>query len=103
MKNKILKFLIGILVLIIMAAGMVYSAPNARAAPAGPESVIAWNSIMLRTVITVGQQPPPPSFVYATYVQTAVYNAVIAIEGGYQPYKSNIARDPSASVDAAVA
>ncbi len=103
MKNKIFKFLIGILVLVVMAAGIIYSASNARAAPAGPGAVTAWNAIMLRTVITVGQQSPPPSFVYATYVQTAVYNAVVAIEGGYQPYKSNIARHPGASVDAAVA
>jgi hypothetical protein len=41
--------------------------------------------------------------VYGAYVQAAVYNAVIAIEGGYQPYKSNLSSSPDASVEAAVA
>jgi PAP2 superfamily len=67
------------------------------------EALTTWNAIMLRTVITNGQQSPPASFVYGAYVQAAVYNAVVAIEGGYQPYKSNLPRSPSASVEAAVA
>ena len=40
---------------------------------------------------------------YLARVQAAVYNAVVAIEGRYQPYKSSLARRPGASVDAAVA
>ena len=51
----------------------------------------------------VGPQPAPASFVYAAYVQAAVYNAVVAIEGRYQPYESDIAPRPDASVEAAVA
>lgn len=97
------KPMIALLLIAVLANTMARPPKIARAAAAGPGSVIAWNAIMLRTVITVGQQPPPPSFVYATYVQAAVYNAVVAIEGGYEPYKSNIAHVPGASVDAAVA
>lgn len=74
-----------------------------RAASTGSASVIAWNAIMVRTVVTNGQQSPPASFVYGAYVQAAVYNAVVAIEGGYQPYKSALSSSPGASVDAAVA
>jgi hypothetical protein len=98
-----IKYVVGFLLIAALAVSIAKTATPARAAPAGPETVIAWNVIMLRTVITVGQQSPPASFVYAAYVQAAVYNAVVAIEGGYQPYKSNIAPHPGASVDAAVA
>lgn len=91
------------LLIAILAVTVTSPVARVRAAPAGPQSVIAWNAIMLRAVITVGGQPPPSSFVYAAYVQAAVYNAVVAIEGGYQPYKSEIAPRPGASVDAAVA
>jgi hypothetical protein len=104
MKNKILLTkIIGLFLTVVIAVTTYSPAWRARAAPAGPASVITWNAIMLRTVITVGQQPPPPSFVYAAYAQAAVYNTVVAIEGGYQPYKSTIAPQPGASVDAAVA
>ncbi len=104
MKNKILITKIISLLLVIVIAVTIYSPVwRGRAAPAGPASVITWNAITLRTVITVGQKPPPSSFVYATYVQSAVYNAVVTIEDGYQPYKSTITRRPGASVDAAVA
>jgi hypothetical protein len=69
----------------------------------GTNSIIAWNAIMLRTVITNGQQSPPASFVYGAYVQAAVYNAVVAIEGGYEAYESDLPLSPGASVEAAVA
>ena len=97
------KYVIGFLLIVVLVATITRPAATARAAPAGPEAVIAWNAITLRTVITVGQQPPPPSFVYAAYVQAAVYNAVVAIEGGYQPYKSQLTHQSDASVDTAVA
>lgn len=97
------KYIIALLLIVVLATTIANPWETARAAPTGSESVIAWNTIMIRTVITVGQQPPPPSFVYATYAQTAVYNAVVAIEGGYQSYKSNLDRHPDASVAAAVA
>src|SRR5512141_1627828 len=97
------KHLIGLLLIAVLAITISSAAARAQAAPAGPQSVITWNVITLRTVITVGGQPPPASFVYAAYVQAAVYNAVVAIEGGYQPYKSELAPQPGASVDAAVA
>jgi hypothetical protein len=91
------------LMIVVLAATLVRPAPKAQAAAAGTEAINFWNSIMLRSVVTVGQQSPPVSFVYASYVQAAVYNALVAIEGGYQPYKSTLAPKPNASVEAAVA
>ena len=99
MKTRIFNIICSVLLIGILVT------PTAavRAAPAGPDAVIAWNAIMVRTIVTNGLQPPPASFVYGAYVQAAVYNAVVAIEGGYQPYKSALPSSPSASVDAAVA
>ena len=76
---------------------------RAESVSSATNAVLAWNAIMLRTVITNGQQSPPASFVYGGYVQAAVYNAVVAIEGGYRAYQSSLPRDPSASTEAAVA
>ena len=103
MKTLLSKSIIGFLLLVVLAATSFHAAPTVRAAPAPPNAVVAWNAIMLRTVITLGRQSPPVSFVYASYVQAAVYNALVAIEGGYEPYKSNLPRTPGAAVDAAVA
>lgn len=98
-----IKYMLAALLIAVLAVTIASPAAPARAAPAGPQSVIAWNAIMIRTVITNGQQSPPASSVYGAYAQAAVYNAVVAIEGGYEPYKSDLARNPTASVDAAVA
>jgi hypothetical protein len=103
-QNKFLpKYMIGLLVIAVLVITISSPSATARAAPAGPEAVIAWNAILLRASITVGKQSPPQSFVYASYVQAAVYNAVVAIEGGYEPYKITISASPDASVPAAVA
>jgi hypothetical protein len=56
--------------------------------------VIAWNKI--------APHPPSAEFVYGAYVQAAVYNAMVVIEGGYQPYRSNILTCPGAFVDSGV-
>jgi hypothetical protein len=70
---------------------------------ASPDAVVTWNAIALRTAIQVARQNQPQSQMYLAQVQAAVYNAVVAIEGGYQPYKSQLTPQPDASADAAVA
>ena len=94
------KYAIGFLLIAVLAVTISRPVALAKAAPAGPAAVIAWNGIMLRLA---GPQPAPVGFIYAAFAQAAVYNAVVAIEGGYQPYESDIAPEPGASVDAAVA
>lgn len=100
MKKISTKYVIGFLMIAVLAVTITRPVALARAAPAGPATVIAWNAIMLRLA---GPQPAPAGFVYAAFAQAAVYNAVVAIEGGYQPYESDIVPQPGASVDAAVA
>ncbi|MGZ9236142.1 MAG: hypothetical protein ACXW4E_11515, partial [Anaerolineales bacterium] len=83
MKAKVgsTKYMIGLFLIAVMMATV--AGPVARAQAAGAtstkqSSVIAWNAITIRTVITLGGQPIPAAFVYAAYVHAAVYNAVVA-------------------------
>jgi len=48
-------------------------------------------------------RPPASSEVLHATIQLAVYNAVMAIEGGFQPYGSPVSAPPRADVRAAVA
>ena len=71
--------------------------------PAPPGAVIAWNAIAQRAAITVAKQYQTQSMIYIAFTQAAVYDAVVAIEGGYRPYVLKVGRKPGASLDAAVA
>src|SRR5262245_441964 len=76
----------------------------APAAPqASPAAVITWNNIALQSVVTVARLFMPESVVYVALEQAAVYDAVVAIEGRYQPYQLHQRHRPHASVDAPVA
>lgn len=66
-------------------------------------SVIAWNDTALGAVVATAGQSPPHSLVTMALVQAAVYDAVVAIRGGYAPYIAGLEPAPDASVDAAVA
>src|SRR5687768_6772018 len=103
MKKISKNFIVGFILIAVLAVNFASPAAPARAASSGRDVINAWNQITIRTVATMGGQPPPASFVYGAYVQAAVYNAVVAIQGGYAPYKSDFAPQPGASVEAAVA
>jgi hypothetical protein len=70
-------------------AGVVLSAVVAASAPAktgaSPQVVLDWNATAAATVVASGK-PQPESMVYVGLTQAAVYDAVIAIERGYEPY-----------------
>src|SRR3954463_6848947 len=69
--------------------------------PALPNTVQQWNKIAEDTVVTSGAFQGEGE-VYMSYTATAVYDAVVAIEGGYKPYGPAISAAPGASVDCAV-
>jgi hypothetical protein len=72
-------------------------------AAARADVVLDWNAIAVRTLIT--QAPPGVNpFAQARFmsiIQLAVFEAVNAVEGGYEPYLGTIASAPDASADAA--
>ena len=62
-----------------------------------------WNQIAADAIVVTGANAPASSGVLIAIVQLAVYDAVVAIDGGYRPYATSIAAPAGASVDAAVA
>jgi hypothetical protein len=76
------------------------SVTAADALPPG-NTVAQWNQIAEDTVVGVGMVTEE-GFIYMAYVSAAVYDAVVAIEGGFEPYGPAIDAPAGASVDAAV-
>jgi hypothetical protein len=74
---------------------------NAAAALPPGNAVAQWNQIAEDTVVGSGAYQSE-GFIYMAYASTAVYNAVVAIEGGYEPLDSTITAPAGASVDCAV-
>ena len=54
--------------------------------PAAADTVIAWNEHATDALIRTAGQTPPVSLLHLAMVHGAVYDAVNAIDGGYQPY-----------------
>jgi hypothetical protein len=69
--------------------------------------VTDWAEIIQPAVIKINDQgplrPPTSSEVLNTIIQLAMYDAAMAIEGGYTPYAASIPAPPGADVRAAVA
>jgi len=83
------------------------AAPNASAHVRGHHqhsaaSVLSWNETA-SAAYTTSKFSPPVFAVGMGYVQAAVYNAVVGIEGGFDQYKWHARAHRGASVDAAVA
>src|SRR6266508_2202502 len=74
---------------------------DASAALPPGNTVAQWNKIAEDAVVGSGTVATEP-FIYMAYVSVAVYDAVVAIEGGFEPYGPAIAAPAGASVDAAV-
>jgi hypothetical protein len=87
-----------------MALAVIATAGTRGAAGALPSgnTVAQWNQIAEDTIVGSGTFLPE-GFIYMAYVSAAVYDAVVAIEGGFEPYGSPPVEVPTdASVDAAV-
>jgi hypothetical protein len=98
------RHLVSVLALAALLVAMLCTrTPLARAAPSsGAEAVFAWSAIA-RRAFTTARQSAPHSQLSMAYVHAAVYDAVVAIEGGYQPYAATLGAHTAASVPAAVA
>lgn len=85
------------------------SAAPATAAPAAadPAVITEWNAIAVRTILTEGITPIPSSPLYFGFVHVAMHDAVVAVEGGYEPLfgpgRSRLTRRASTEVAAATA
>jgi hypothetical protein len=85
--------LLGALALIALASPTVTRA----------DAVTDWNAIASTAIVTNAGQPPPVSALSFAMVQGAVYDAVNAIDRGYQPYLVQPNANPTDSKEAAAA
>jgi VCPO second helical-bundle domain len=88
-------------VLAVVATLLAATTQRASATPFTGNQVVHWNQIAEDTVVSSGAFQNE-GLLYMAYTSAAVYDAVVAIEGGYEPYAGTIAALPTASVDAAV-
>jgi len=69
--------------------------------PTLPNTVQQWNKVAEDTVVSSGAFQGEGE-IYMAYTSAAVYDAIVAIQGGFEPYGPPIAAPAGASVDAAV-
>jgi hypothetical protein len=91
---------LGLAAAAVIAAAQASSAPPATAAAPG-NAVIDWNEIA-QNAIVVGR-PVGSALVLEGIVQAAIYDATVAIEGGYEPFVASPSVSRPASTAAAVA
>jgi hypothetical protein len=84
--------------LILMAAASLGCVPAARA-----DAVADWSLQAQNAIVAVARKFPGEAAVYMGIVHAAIYDAAVAVEGGYRPYHVVPAVPPGASLDAAVA
>jgi vanadium-dependent haloperoxidase-like protein len=91
---------IPILPLLIAPALLALASPASATLPPG-NTAAQWNTIAENTVVSSGAFQGE-GYIYMAYASAAVYDAAVAIEGGFQPYGPPITAPPGASVDCAV-
>jgi hypothetical protein len=96
---RLLGLLVG--VALIAAVGGATSRTAQAVLPALPNTVQQWNKIAEDTVVGSGAFQGEGE-IYMSYASLAVYDAVVAIQGGSEPYGPAIDARVDASVDAAV-
>lgn len=88
---------------LLLLSGLLFG-PAPTSAAASPNPVIEWATIVQPAIHSAAApRSGGTSQVLHTMVMLAVYDAVMAIEGGYQPYAAYIDAPPGADVRAAVA
>jgi hypothetical protein len=93
-----------VMAIAVVALAVAASAGTTRDAAAAlpPGNTVAqWNKIAEDTVVGSGAFQSE-GFIYTAYVSAAVYDALVAIEGGFEPYGPAITAPAGASIDAAV-
>src|SRR5438094_10520772 len=91
---------ISILQLLIALVLVALASPASATLPPG-NTVQQWNQIAEDQVVGSGTFQAE-GFIYMAYVSAAVYDAVVAIERGFESYGPAINAPQGASVDAAV-
>lgn len=96
---------IGLLVgMTVLLTGLTLPASLPAAAAEASDQVLAWNRYAYHELFVVKGQPPPVAILNLAMMHAAMFDAVNAIDGGYEPYLGAPAgADPSDSKNAAAA
>ncbi len=100
-RYRMLGLLVVALVVAVAGGGATSRSAQAVLDPTLPNTVQQWNKVAEDTVVSSGAFQGEGE-IYMAYTSAAVYDAVVAIQGGYEPYGPAIAAPAGASVDAAV-
>jgi hypothetical protein len=87
-------------VLVLTPLGATSTATAATTA-GGPTVISDWNALAVTTFGADPTKVPQETPLYVGYVQAAVYNAVVGIEGRYKPYRFNARAPHGTSAQAA--
>jgi hypothetical protein len=79
------------------------SRPQKAETSSDGRAVADWSLIAQDAIVAVGKKFPGEAAVHMGIVHATIYDAVVAIEGGYRPYAITPTVPPNSSVDAAVA
>jgi hypothetical protein len=91
-----------VLLPVALAAGTANAAATRSPAPAGDPAVISeWNAIAVTTLAGDMTKQPVEDILYVGFVQAAVYNAVVGVEGRYAPYRFHAHAPRGSSAQAA--
>jgi len=73
---------------VCILAPVAVAAPSQAAPPVAsdPASISKWHAIIARTVAAENATPVPAMAFYFSLASIAMYDAVVTIEGGYEPY-----------------
>jgi hypothetical protein len=93
---------LGALVAATLAASMLGAPAAAQTDDESPQVILDWNVNTLAAAATAGG-PPAVTALFVAMVHGAIYDAVVSIAGGYQPYLGQLDADPTASKVAAAA
>ncbi|MDX6246871.1 MAG: hypothetical protein QOF10_231 [Kribbellaceae bacterium] len=104
MRSKTRKLLV-ILVTAGLATPVLSVAPGQATGStrSDPAVITHWNTIAARTIFTENATPVPSSGLYFGFVSIAVHDAVVTIDGGYEPYLKQARVHGRASSEAAAA
>ncbi len=102
MKGRFIFAALSVAAAVALSAAAVTSSAPARAAGSPDTYVAAWDGIGSQAFTAAGLSPAEGHVIFA-YVAIAVYDSVMAIEGGYRPFAIDVDAPPGASSEAAVA
>lgn len=94
---------LGVLLAASLWAGIIVPTAMPASAVEVPDQVLAWNQHAYRELILVAGQAPPVSALSLAMVHGAVFDAVNAIDGGFEPYLGAPDAETTYSRDAAAA